>query len=325
MKLIFAALLSTQIISDVVRSGDLREVRRAVEDFAAGRPAPGELTPTIQLHFLKAKTGNAFVSMMLFLPSATDGVEMVEIYVRGVSEATGRSDVQELEPVHGRQAYRPSMRTFPIEGGSTVRVEPESGGRVRARFAFAAPAGRFVIYGAVRERTTHKPRSGVFTKIIDVPDFTTVHFTASSLILSDRLDAYRPTSKTPPPYTFGNIVAVPAFGRLFSPRGSVSVLLLLYHARADSSGNPDVTVEFRFYAVRAAIDEPFARPRLQELNATTLAAGFNLLKGDQLVAGQELPLATFPPGEYRVEARATDRISGEIAIVRETFTVQSPN
>ena len=70
-----------------------------------------------------------------------------------------------------------------------------------------------------------------------------------------------------------------------------------------------MTVEYNFYAKPAgAAEKFFNKTSPQDLNAKTLPAAFDMSLGHQLQTGQAVPLASFTPGDYRLEIKVTDKL-----------------
>jgi hypothetical protein len=59
------------------------------------------------------------------------------------------------------------------------------------------------------------------------------------------------------------------------------------------------------------------------LNAQTLPPGFSIQAGHQVLGFLGVPLKSFPAGEYRVELKVTDKLSGKTLTQNATFTVQA--
>ncbi len=65
----------------------------------------------------------------------------------------------------------------------------------------------------------------------------------------------------------------------------------------------------------------FNRTRPQPFNDSTLPAEFNAEKGHQIMAGQAVPLASFPEGDYRLEIKVTDKTNSKSVTRNVNFTV----
>ena len=57
------------------------------------------------------------------------------------------------------------------------------------------------------------------------------------------------------------------------------------------------------------------------MNASTLGPQFDVKAGHQLLGGQGIPLASFPEGDYRLEIKIVDKVTGKTKIENSLFTV----
>jgi hypothetical protein len=71
----------------------------------------------------------------------------------------------------------------------------------------------------------------------------------------------------------------------------------------------------------AGAEKFFNKTAPQNLNAQTLPPQFDVAAGHQLQAGQAVPLASFPEGEYRLEVKVTDKIANKSLTRDVNFTV----
>ena len=93
---------------------------------------------------------------------------------------------------------------------------------------------------------------------------------------------------------------------------------------AQTAGKPDVQVDFSFYQRFADGEKKyFNKTNPQELNVKTLPAEFDLTRGHQLLSSLSVPLATFPPGDYRLEIKVTDKPSGKSLTNNVDFSVSA--
>jgi hypothetical protein len=107
-----------------------------------------------------------------------------------------------------------------------------------------------------------------------------------------------------------------------SPRQSVAGAVYISHATVSLSRTPDVLVEWKFYRQEGTSRIFFNRTSPQPFNAQTLPRGFDITT-HRLVAAQEVPLASFPPGDYVLEVTVSDRLSGKV-VTREARLVVVP-
>jgi len=132
-----------------------------------------------------------------------------------------------------------------------------------------------------------------------------------------------PQEQVEQPYTFGTTQIVPVMNPKFVKTGEVSVVFLIYNTAQDANKKPDVAVEYSFYQKLAAAEKFFNKTSPQAFNATTLPPQFDPAAGHQLVAGQSVPLASFPEGDYRLEIKVTDKLSGKTLTQNVIFKVTS--
>ena len=123
------------------------------------------------------------------------------------------------------------------------------------------------------------------------------------------------------PYALGTMEIVPATSTKFTKKSELSTFLLIYNAKTDSTNKPDVTVEYNFYAKQAGGEKFFNKTNPQNLNAQTLPPQFDLAAGHQLPGSLAVPLASFPEGDYRLDVKVTDKVSGKTINRDVTFSV----
>ena len=111
------------------------------------------------------------------------------------------------------------------------------------------------------------------------------------------------------PYTFGQMKIEPAAEpEVQQERGSVGVILWIYGAKIDdTTKKPDVSMDFKFYQKTGDKETYFNKTEPQLLNAQTLPPQFDLAAGHQLLGTLELPLTSFPEGDYRLESKCRTR------------------
>lgn len=151
-------------------------------------------------------------------------------------------------------------------------------------------------------------------KTLSVPDLWTGQLATSSVILADRIESL--TAPPPPdqlianPYTLGMMRIVPKSVPVFLTDEEFSLVMLVYNPEVDPRGMPDVSVDYTFNTRMVGGLEFFNRTNPQTFNQQTLPQGFDLRAGHQLVAGQAIPLSSFPAAEYRLDITVTDNSSG---------------
>ena len=166
------------------------------------------------------------------------------------------------------------------------------------------------------------------------------------------------------PYVLGATRLVPRSDRRYLTDESLRTFFLIYNVGLMSDGLPDVTVEFNFYTpslgwatfweaiamltgyaglstippLTAAplallvslgsglLDEEvlFNTSATQTFNEQTLPDGFDYAGGHQLLAGQVVPLSSFPEANYRLEISITDRTNDATLTRNVDFSVSEP-
>jgi hypothetical protein len=149
----------------------------------------------------------------------------------------------------------------------------------------------------------------------------------SSAILAERVDALNaPVSVSEQalrPYAFGTAELLPAGDDELRQDETLHVAFLIYDADADGAGKPDVRIDYRLYQQNFSSERLLGATAPQRLDATTLPAGFDLRRGQQLAAVQSLPLAAYTPGTYRLAIQVTDNRTGRTAHEQVRFVIVS--
>ena len=199
--------------------------------------------------------------------------------------------------------------------------------------SFTAAAGAYDVYLVAREMPTGEkneapPKTSVVKHTITVPDLWAEGLSTSSVIVASRVDPLAapltPEQMKSRPYAMGSMEIVPALAYEFTKANSLATLMWIYNSGADENRKPNVTVEYTFYAAKDGEETFFNKTRPTELNNETLPAQFNLDLGHQLQAGQEVPLASFPEGKYRLEIKVTDNI-GKTSLTRDVNFSVNPS
>jgi hypothetical protein len=164
--------------------------------------------------------------------------------------------------------------------------------------------------------------------MVTVPDFWANKLATSSIILAERVEPLKeqpaPEQLAERPYTLGTTEIVPAFDSTFAKKEDLSIIFLIYNPAVAADKRPNVTVEYSFHTKAGGAEKYFNKTAPQTFDSTTLPAQFDFAAGHQLVAGQSIPLASFPEGDYRMEIKVTDNISKQSLTHNLNFTVQGP-
>jgi hypothetical protein len=307
-----------------------------VDEFAAGK-APTATLPIKweQHHYIKALAEKTYVPFTVALePGAA--LPGVGVYLRVV--ARGTPAVAPAPDKKKDDKEQQSQYAFEDLYFADLPAPPAGQGQVLRR-AFAVAPGEYDVYVAIKERAaaaaagdatstagTAAPRMGVIKQEISVPNFAGPELTTSSVIVAESVDVLQTPLATDNQaehaYTFGQMKIVPALAQKFSKKGQLTVILWIYGAKTDeTTKKPDVNMEFKFYQKAGDKETYFNKTEPQVLNAQTLPPQFDLAAGHQLLGTLELPLASFPEGEYRLEIDVQDKVSSQKLTKNVNFTV----
>lgn len=287
---------------------------RLLDDITKGQPAPSDFTVTWHNDFLKAQEGRTYVPFTLTLEPNAMTTPQASLYLRVVDRAqAARKEEAEKERKEGKEVL------YAFEDVYFVDLKPSEDGKIRLSRAFAVPGGEYEVYILLREWSERrgrdaKPKTTLFTQALTVPNFYTDELTTSTVILADRVEPLSaplpPEQQAEHPYTLGTTRIVPAVDSKFTKKEELNIIFLIYNPQVKGT-KPDVTVEYNFHHVLPEGEKYFNRTNPQQFNAQTLPPQFDLTAGHQLVAGQSVPLATFPEGDYRLEIKITDNAAGK--------------
>jgi hypothetical protein len=322
--LLTAATLSTTALaqtSDVPKKltpeewDQIKPLFKLVEDVAAGHQAPSSLAVAWQNHFLKTASDVVLVPFTLAFQKSQFTSFPLAMYVRVVA--------------HGAPAPAPGPRDalaqYPFEDAALFN-EPADG---RISRAFVAPAGEWDVYVALREKpatSASQPATVVIKQPVSVPDLGS-HLAVSSIIVAEKIEvesAHRRLNldeQLDEPYLLWGTRITPASGTRFGRSATLSLVFLIYNTGTAKSDKPDVSVQYDVHQKSGATEQLFGSTPPQLFNADTLAPAFSLAAGDLLIAGQEIPLARFPEGDYRLVIGVTDNTNGKSLQREVNFTV----
>ena len=299
----------------------------------------GQLTPTedpfeLTPDFLKGTGGNTYVPFTVEIDPAKvgEGTVAVYIFVAAHQEPSTASE-PEPEPEPEEPQLPPSV--FEAAYFIDVSAQRSEGEQVQVSRSFTAQGGDYDIYIAIRDSKGapavegEEPEAASVMMLKDevsVPNLWTTDLRTSSVIVAKAVEPLSqpltPEEQVENPYTLGTTRITPKISRSFSKQEELSLLMLVYNPRLTAEQKPDVTVEYNFHQRTDSGEEFFNKTNPQQFNAQTLPPGFDLAQGHQVVAGQAVPLAAFPPGDYRVEIIVTDNAAGTSLTREVNFTVR---
>jgi hypothetical protein len=296
---------------------------------AGSQPAPTDIPITWEFnHFVRAGDGATFVPFTLSVDRAKLSAPGIALYLRVVSKAPAPAPAgpgNNRDNDRNRQGQQPV--TYPWD--SVYFLDVPADGRVQR--AIAVKPGNYEVFISAKERTPERqPRNapplkvGVLRRDLTIPDFGTPALQTSSIIIASAIEAVTsqltPAEQQAQPYSFGPMRVVPSQDHKLKKTGELQVLFWVYGA-ATEAGKPNLVIEYSFHQKTGDAEKYFNKTAPQELNAQTLPPEFNVAAGHQLPGSIVVPLASFPEGDYRLEIKITDKVSGKALTENEAFSV----
>lgn len=310
---VWPAPAAAQNIKQGRQGGRSAEERRDVEALvqladgvASGKdPAPTDITVTWDSnHFVKGSDKTTYVPYTIVIDRSAISTPEAVVFVRALAKgATGKPAWDDVHFV-------------PLtEDGKLSR-------------AMALQPGEYDVLVGVKEKTARQQRTllktGMLRHTLTVPDFETAGLSTSSIFLGaiEAVEPVKPEDQQEHPYTFGTMRIVPSKDHKLKKSGELQLLFWIYGTQA-AEGKPDVTVEYNFHQKTAEGEKYFNKTAPQELSAKTLPPQFDLAAGHQLPGSLVVPLGSFPAGDYRLEIKITDKLSGMALTQNAEFTIES--
>ncbi|HEY8549894.1 MAG TPA: hypothetical protein VIL35_08075 [Vicinamibacterales bacterium] len=309
-------------------------VNASDKEQAPSQAAPETVTLTWRNDFLKAQGGQIFVPFSVQIPPGALGSSIAG-YLRvapkgstGITPPEGKSNEKKDDDKKGQSATQ-----YPFEDVYFTELRPTPGQPLKLTRAFAVPPGEYDVYVALRDRAVAgaKDKEEAPVKVtvhkqeLTVPDFHSNELQTSSIIVADKIEQLSspvaPEAQKERPYVLGDTEIVPAQDLQFKKSEELQVVFQIYGAQFGEDKKPDVTVEYVFHQKDGTGEKPFNKTAPQAFTGQTLPPNFDPDQGHQLVAGQAVPLASFPEGDFRLEIKITDN-KAQKSITRDVnFTV----
>ncbi len=293
---------------------EIEQLVKMVDAVMAGQPAPSDVQMTLTPYFLKSQEQRTFVPFVLDVKGAPSAD--VAMYVRVVNPSA-----------------QPDPKTkkieFPWDDVSFIPAASVSAGKL-SRVFMAAP-GTYDVYVAMRERLSEKApktqtaKMGVLKTQVAVPDFWNGELATSSVIVTDKVNVLTapvgPDEARDRPFVFGSQELVPASDMEFKKSEQLATFFQVYNAGLGTDGKPNLVMEYNFHRKENGAEKFFNKTNPQTINASNLPPTFDPAKFP-VPGGIEVPLASFPEGEYRLEIKISDKASGKTLTKDINFTVK---
>lgn len=314
---------------------DLPEIVKIMDAAATGQ-LPNDLGLTwARADFLKAANNLEYVPFTVTYDATKLTSPSVAFYWRVVAQNAGATATLTLPAAKNdkdkdKDKDKKAPSKYAYENLSYVT--PGAGVQARLSRPFTVTAGTYDVYVMMREQSSGAknaaaPKVAVIKQTINVPDLWTQDLTTSSIIAAQHIEPLSaplsPNEQLERPYAaLGSMEITPSLDSRFTTKDELSIFFLIYNAKTDAMNKPDVAVEYNFYTKPAGAPEKFFnKTAVQSLNASTLPKEFDMSLGHQLSTGQGVQLTSFPVGDYRLEVKVTDKLSGKTITRDVNFTV----
>ncbi len=329
----------------------------------AGKAVASTLTlKWAQQHFVKAQGEKTYVPFIVSVDAGNTSALPVGVYLRVAKRGDAGTAPAAAAPSPKKKGGADTeSHRFIFEDMYFIDLPtPPTGQPAVVRRAFAVEPGEYDVYIAVKVKdkaaaaaaaaaaagatagatppATPPPaapatpsgdvRIGVLKQELTVPSMGG-DLTTSSIIVADKVDVLAspiaPDRQADNPYTFGQMKLTPSLAPKFTTKDDLNVIFWIYNASPDpATKKPNVTVDFNFNRKTDSGEVYFNKTDPQEMNAATLPPQFDLAAGHQLPGSLQVPLASFPEGEYHLQIKVTDKVSGKTLSRDVTFGVAKP-
>jgi hypothetical protein len=270
---------------------------------------------------MKAASNKVYAPYTLTIPADAVPAGPISVYLRVVPKGS-TAPPEDLKKDEER---------FPFEDYFSTQPTSAAGQPVRVARAFAAAPGTYDVYFGIRPRMAD-PRKNqndpvrvvTLKEEVSLPNYWTNDLMLSSVVVTSKVDTVQgevtPEMQRERPYLFGQTEFVPSVDNRFGKADELSVVFQIYNPVLEG-GKPDVQIEYSFHQKLAEGEKYFNKTTPQQLNAETLPPTFDVATTLMLPGGQSVPLASFPPGDYRMEIKVTDKLGKKTITHDVPFTV----
>jgi hypothetical protein len=347
--LIAATVASTGPVSAQDQKVDKKVLKAQQEELQAtiklgdaaglGQPVANDFTMSMTTDFMKAQEGRAYVPFTITIPAEPAPPSGLMFYLRVTDKNPPAPAPAPADKKDGKKDAKKGPE-YAFEDAYPVDLKAaEPGQPFRFSRAFTVKAGEYSVVMVLKERAPIEKdkkvknpvyKTAVLKQDLSVPEFWGGNLVTSSVIMASDVGQLQvpltPQEAKEQPYTLGNTKIVPVASNKLKKKGELSVVFIVYNTQFDTNKKPDVAVEYAFYqkvATEPNGEKFFNKTNPQNFNAQTLPPQFDTALGHQLVAGQSIPLGSFPEGDYRLEVKVTDKLAGKTLTHNVPFSVGS--
>ena len=230
---------------------EIQAIVKITDDIVAGQPAPNDLSLAwVREDILKAMGNKEFVPFTVSIDPSKATTGTLSLYWRVVSKDAAAAAAQSAKKDEKKKDNRVE---HPWEELGSVTLTPGRAGPLRISRAFWVGPGSYDLIVVAKEPVPDKaPKNAPAQKVsaitqpINVPDLWNGEFSTSSVIVAERIDELKeplnPKQQNERPYAMGAMEIVPAASSKFPKTAELQTFLLIYNAKTDTAGKPDVLV-----------------------------------------------------------------------------------
>lgn len=324
-----------------------------VSQIETGTVAPADYPMTLAAHFYKAGDQQTWIPLTIAFPTKQASENGYTVYLQatrvgaaapgtGNPDTAGSTVLDADSPSAARSAE--TLRNGPMPVVQQI-YHPEMApatGTLRVSRGISLPPGEYDLLALVRDRSwSHDPkknqkkqdvvlRAGMLRQRISVPDYWADGLTTSTILLADKVETVAQNLSADAlvkrPYVFGTDEWVPAADMTFGQSESLSCYFQVYNPVVGEDKRPDVSIDYNFYVKpaaegAAATERYFNKTDPVVFNSMTLPPTFDGTV-HVLPGAQQIPLASFQMGEYRLEITVTDKLGQQSVTRNVVFTVR---
>jgi GWxTD domain-containing protein len=173
------------------------------------------------------------------------------------------------------------------------------------------PPGRYKLDLVVKD--LHTDDVGTITEALTVPRYPEGQLTSSSLIIADLIEPIPARQIGMATFALGDLKVRPSVGQEFRPGDDLNYWLQVYNMEVDEEGfKPSATIETLI--LRDGLQIQKIVENTEELSGAAR----------QMTLKKTIMLDGFEPGEYSLQVRIIDNISGNVTTQTGRFVVKEP-
>lgn len=306
-------------------NAELVQLLKVVDDAMAGQPGPADIKMTITPYFLKSQEVRTFVPFVLTVDGAPAGDAATYLRVVEPKAYEAAKDKKKFEYPWDDVQFVTGAQ---IAAGMSQASTKAGGGHLHR--VFMAPPGTYDVYFAMKERLPKDAPKSQVAKIglvktqIEVPSFAEGELVTSSLIVTSKaVDLTAPVSQDEVrtrPFVFGQREFIPMLENAFKKSDEFNVFFQVYNPGLGSDGKPNMLLEYNFHKKEGEAEKFFNKTNPVTMDATNLPPQFDASKFP-IPGGITVPLTSFGEGQYRLEIKITDKVSGKTLTRDVNFTI----